>query len=83
MFFAGNNGLLNRTHDSPNLEQIRKVEEMIAYGGEYTWIDLEQSRERTRGKVNGGAVREFHASEDYPGSLQFKDWLLYIRRAEP
>ncbi len=50
---------------------------------EYTWIDLEQSRERTRGKVNGGAVREFHAPEDYPGSLQFKDWLLYIRRAEP
>lgn len=28
MFFAGNNGLLNRTYDSPNLEQIRKVEEM-------------------------------------------------------
>ena len=50
---------------------------------EYTWIDLEQSRERTRDKVNGGAVREFHAPEDYPGNLQFKDWLLYIRRTEP
>ncbi len=50
---------------------------------EYTWIDLDQSRERTRGQVSGGAVREFHAPEDYPGSLQSKDWLLYIRRAEP
>jgi hypothetical protein len=43
---------------------------------------LDQSKERTRGKVNGGAVREFHAPEDYPGTLQFKDWLLHIRRAE-
>jgi hypothetical protein len=47
---------------------------------EYTWIDLEQSKERTSGKVSGGALREFRAPEDYPGSLQFKDWLLHIRR---
>ncbi len=48
---------------------------------EYTWIDLEQSKERTGGKVNGGAPRELRAPEDYPGQLQFKDGLLYIRRA--
>ncbi len=50
---------------------------------DYTWIDLEQGRERTRGQVNGGAAREFHAPEDYPGNLQFKDWLLHIRRTDP
>jgi hypothetical protein len=49
---------------------------------EYTWFDLEQGKERTQGKVNGGATREFHAPEDYPSGLQFKDWLLHIRRAE-
>ncbi len=49
---------------------------------EYTWFDLEQSKERTRGKVNGGAAAEFHTPEDYPGNLLFKDWLLHIRRAE-
>ncbi len=41
VFFAGNSGLLNRTCDSPNLEQIRKVEEMIAYAngkGITVWI---------------------------------------------
>ena len=42
----------------------------------------EQSQERTRGKVNGGAAAEFHTPEDYPGNLLFKDWLLHIRRAE-
>jgi hypothetical protein len=49
---------------------------------EYTWFDLEQSKERTRGKVNGGGAAEFHTPEDYPGNLRFKDWLLHIRRAE-
>jgi hypothetical protein len=49
---------------------------------EYTWFDLEQSQERTRGQVNGGAAAEFHTPEDYPGNLLFKDWLLHIRRAE-
>jgi hypothetical protein len=49
---------------------------------EYTWFDLEQGKERTRGNVNGGAAAEFHTPEDYPGNLLFKDWLLHIRRAE-
>ena len=48
---------------------------------EYTWFDLDQSKERASGKVNGGAWRELRAPEDYPGQLPFKDWLLYIRRA--
>ncbi len=49
---------------------------------EFTWIDLEQGKERARGRVNGGALREFHAPEDYPGSLRFKDWLLHVQRGE-
>lgn len=49
---------------------------------EYTWVDLEQGTERKPGRVSGGAVREFHAPEDYPASLRFKDWLLHIRRVE-
>ena len=49
---------------------------------EYAWFDLEQSRERSRGKVSGGVAAELHTPEDYPGNLLFKDWLLLIRRAE-
>jgi len=48
----------------------------------YTWFDLEQSKERTRGKVNGGAAAQFHTPEDYPGNLLFKDWLLHILRLQ-
>lgn len=50
---------------------------------EATWIDLELSQQRKPVQVNGGAVREFQAPEDYPGRLQFKDWLLHLRRVEP
>lgn len=49
----------------------------------WVWFDLEQNRERKAGHVNGGEVREFSAPEDYPGSLQFNDWLLHIQRVEP
>jgi hypothetical protein len=48
---------------------------------EYTWTDLERSKETVGGKVQGGAIRAFHAPEDYPSSLQFRDWLLHIRRS--
>ena len=50
---------------------------------EYTWIDLDQSKELTGGKVNGGALREFHTPEDYPSHMQLKDWLLHVRRVVP
>lgn len=50
---------------------------------EYTWFDLEESQQRSNGKVSGGALREFHTPEDYPGKQQFKDWLLYIRKQSP
>jgi hypothetical protein len=50
---------------------------------DYTWFDLENSAESRGGNVQGGAVREFRSPEDYPGTRQFKDWLLHIRKAPP
>jgi hypothetical protein len=48
----------------------------------FTWIDLAESKETRAGTVNGGGIRGFHAPEDYPGNLQYKDWLLYLTRQE-
>ena len=50
---------------------------------DYAWFDLSDGKERRSGLVNGGAVREFSPPEDYPGQLQYKDWLLHIWRATP
>jgi len=47
----------------------------------FTWIDLVASREARSGEVNGGAIRTFHAPEDYPANLNYKDWLLHLRVA--
>jgi hypothetical protein len=46
----------------------------------YTWIDLTRNAERSSGTLKGGAVRELHAPEDYPGTLQCKDWIVHIVR---
>lgn len=46
----------------------------------YTWIDLTGGTERSAGTVQGGAVREFHAPEDYPRAPLYKDWVLHVRR---
>jgi hypothetical protein len=59
LFFAPN-GLLNRTYDSPNLEQIRKVEEMIAYAnskGITVWIHPWWSRQRLNERVSEEQMR--------------------------
>jgi hypothetical protein len=45
-----------------------------------TWIDLTTERSVFTGAVDGGAVREFHAPEDFPGSLKAKDWVLFLRK---
>jgi hypothetical protein len=44
----------------------------------FTWIDLVASKEARGGTINGGAIRSFHAPEDYPGNLEYKDWLLHV-----
>jgi hypothetical protein len=48
---------------------------------EFTWIDLANSKLGRTGKVTGGAVRTFHAPDDYPGTLVYGDWLLHLRKA--
>jgi hypothetical protein len=48
----------------------------------FTWIDLVASKEVRNGTVNGGGIRTFHAPEDYPGQLDYKDWLLHLVKIE-
>ncbi|MCC6443140.1 MAG: DUF4038 domain-containing protein [Armatimonadetes bacterium] len=48
----------------------------------YEWLDLTADRKREGGSVGGGAVRAFAAPGDYPGTLEAKDWVLHIYRAE-
>ena len=44
----------------------------------FTWIDLVASKETSGGTINGGAIQAFHAPEDYPRNLEYKDWLLHL-----
>jgi len=46
----------------------------------FTWIDLTLSKEARSGTVDGGATRVFQAPDDYPGNLQYKDWLLHLAK---
>lgn len=48
----------------------------------FTWIDLVSSKEAQQGSVNGGAIRTFHTPEDYPGQLEYKDWLLDVVKVD-
>ena len=48
----------------------------------FTWIDLVASKEARRGTINGGAIRVLHAPEDYPGNMEYKDWLLYVAKID-
>ena len=60
--FFSPNGLLNRTYDSPNLEQIRKAEEMIAYAnskGITIWIHPWWSRQRLNERVSEEQMRRW------------------------
>jgi hypothetical protein len=46
----------------------------------YEWVDLVNSKVTRKNTVNGGQVFLFKCSEDYPGALQRKDWLVHIYR---
>jgi hypothetical protein len=48
----------------------------------YSWIDLVNSKEASKGETAGGAIRVFSAPEDYPANRQYKDWLLHVVRVE-
>ena len=45
---------------------------------EYRWIDLVEERVKKTGTVAGGETRTFFPPEDYPGVLDYKDWVLHV-----
>jgi hypothetical protein len=51
-----------------------------SYEYSFRWTDLENSRNGATGKVRGGSIVEIKCPEDYPGYVNFKDWLLYLKR---
>ncbi len=46
----------------------------------FEWIDLTTGKSARQGEMEGGNVTRFSPPEDYPGSMNYKDWLLYISR---
>jgi hypothetical protein len=44
----------------------------------YEWIDLSTEKSVKQGELNGGNISSFSPPEDYPGRLEYKDWLLHI-----
>lgn len=44
----------------------------------FQWTDLVNQKESGSGTVNGGSIVEIKCPEDYPGNVNYKDWVLYI-----
>lgn len=49
---------------------------------EYQWTDLVNNSESKSGSINGGSIVEIKCPEDYPGVVNFKDWVLHIKKSE-
>ncbi len=45
----------------------------------YRWTDLVDGKDSKSGTVRGGVIAEFNCPEDYPGTINFKDWVIYIQ----
>jgi len=45
---------------------------------QYEWIDLVNQKKAKEGEIKGGKIVSMSPPEDYPGVLNFKDWLLHI-----
>lgn len=58
---------------------LRKYPESAVFT--FQWTDLVNSTDSRSGSIKGGAVREIVCPEDYPGTVNFKDWLLHIKKA--
>lgn len=60
--------------------------DLSAYGSstgfDYQWTDLVNCKESRKGTIKGGAIVEIKCPEDYPGFVNFKDWLMYLRLSE-
>lgn len=62
IFFAGNDGLLNKTYDLPDVEQIRNVERFIAYAnqkGITVWIHPWWSRQKLNERISEEKMRRW------------------------
>ena len=46
----------------------------------FSWTDLVNNSESKKGMVTGGSITEIKCPEDYPGTVNFKDWVLHVMR---
>lgn len=46
----------------------------------FEWTDLVNGRESLTGTIKGGSVVEITCPEDYPATINFKDWLLHVKK---
>lgn len=46
----------------------------------FEWTDLVNGRESLKGTIKGGSVVEITCPEDYPATINFKDWLLHVKK---
>jgi len=46
----------------------------------FSWTDLVNSRDSKKGVISGGSITEIKCPEDYPGTVNFKDWVLHVVR---
>lgn len=60
--------------------------DLTAYSGSsefaFTWTDLVNNSESKKGVISGGSVTEIKCPEDYPGTVNFKDWLLHVVKTD-
>jgi hypothetical protein len=59
---------------------LRKFSQSSQYS--FQWTDLENSRNSKSGIITGGSIVEIKCPEDYPGTVNFKDWVLHVNRTE-
>ncbi len=46
----------------------------------FSWTDLVNNSESKKGVISGGSITEIKCPEDYPGTVNFKDWVLHVVR---
>ncbi|MFZ2338538.1 MAG: DUF5060 domain-containing protein [Bacteroidales bacterium] len=46
----------------------------------FSWTDLVNNSESKKDVIHGGSIEEINCPEDYPGTVNFKDWALHVVR---
>jgi hypothetical protein len=57
---------------------LRKFSQSSQYS--FQWTDLVNGRDSKTGIIYGGSIVEIKCPEDYPGTVNFKDWVLHVVR---